>query len=63
MKYPEAINGPDREFWKAEGKKEHQRMVDSGVFKKVKRSELPSEVKIMATKKKSSRTFSGRVNV
>jgi hypothetical protein len=44
MKYHEAINGPDSELWKAEVKKEHQRMVDSGVFKKVKRSELPSKV-------------------
>jgi hypothetical protein len=39
----------------------------SGVFKKVKRSELPSEVKIIDTtwamKKKSSGTLCGRVNV
>jgi hypothetical protein len=42
-------------------------MVGSGVFKKVKRSELPSKVKIIDTtwamKKKSSRTVHGRVNV
>jgi hypothetical protein len=49
MKYNEAINGPDSELWKAEVRKEHKRIVDSGVFKKVKRSELPSEVKIIDT--------------
>ncbi len=42
-------------------------MVDSGVFKKVKRCELPSKVKIIDTtqamKKKSSGTLCGRVNV
>ncbi len=42
-------------------------MVDSGVFEKVKRSEFPSEVKIIDTawtmKKKSSGTLCGRVNV
>jgi hypothetical protein len=32
MKYHETINGPDTELWEAEVKKEHQRMVDSGVF-------------------------------
>jgi hypothetical protein len=41
--------------------------VDSGVFKKVKRSELPSKVNIIdttwATKKKSSRTLHGRVDI
>ncbi len=42
-------------------------MVDSGVFEKVKRSELPSGVKIIGTtgvmNKKSSGTLCGRVNV
>jgi hypothetical protein len=49
MKYHEAINIPDSEFWKAKVRKEHQRMVDSGIFEKVKRSELPSQVKIIDT--------------
>ncbi len=53
--------------WKAEVKTEHQRMVKSGVFEKVKLSELPSEVKIInttwATKKKSNGTLCGRTNV
>jgi hypothetical protein len=67
MKYHEAINGPDSELWKAEVRKEHQRMVDSGVFKKVKICELPIEVKIIDTmwamNKKSRGTLRGRGNV
>jgi hypothetical protein len=47
MKYHEAINGPDGKKWKAKVKTEHGRMVKSGVFEKVKLSELPSEVKII----------------
>jgi hypothetical protein len=65
MNYHEA-NGPDSELRKAELKKEHQRMVDSGVLKKVNRSELPSKKQIIdttwATKKKSSGTLHGKVN-
>jgi hypothetical protein len=61
MNYHEAINGPNSEFFKAEVRKEHQRMVASGVFKKVKRIELPSEIKIIdtnwATKKGSVAHF------
>jgi hypothetical protein len=42
-------------------------MIKSGVFEKVKLSELPSEVKIMDTtwamKKKSNGTLRGRINV
>jgi hypothetical protein len=53
MKYHEAINGPD-----GKNKTEHGRMVKSGVFEKVKFSELSSEVKIIDTtwamKKKSN---------
>jgi hypothetical protein len=41
MKYHEAINGPDGKKWKAEVKTEHGRMVESGVFEKVKLIELP----------------------
>jgi hypothetical protein len=67
MKYHEAINGPDGKKWKAEVKTEHGRMVKSGVFEKVKLSELPSEVKIIDTtwamKKKSNRTLCRRINV
>jgi hypothetical protein len=48
IKYHEAINDPDSKLWKDEARKEQQRMVASGVFKKVKRSEIPSEVKIIA---------------
>ncbi len=47
MKYHEAINGPDGEKWKAEVKTEHGRMVENGVFEKVKLSELPSDVKLL----------------
>jgi hypothetical protein len=42
-------------------------MVKSGVFEKVKHSELPSDVKIINTtwamKKKSNRTLCARINV
>ncbi len=67
MKYHQAINGPDSELWKAKVRKGHQRMVDSGVFKKVKRSELHSEVKSIDTnwamKNKIIGALCGRVNV
>ena len=46
MKYHEAINGLDGELWKAEVVKEHQRMIDSGVFEPVKLSEMPKRVKL-----------------
>ncbi len=45
MEHHDAINGPDSELWKAEVKKEHQRMVGSGVFEKVKRIKIPSKKK------------------
>jgi hypothetical protein len=32
MKYHEAINEPDSNLWKAEVTREHQGMIDSGVF-------------------------------
>ena len=67
MKYHEAINSPDGEKWKAEVKKEHQRMVNSGVFEKVKLSKLPDNVKVIDTtwdmKKKSNGTHCGRINI
>ena len=67
MKFHEALIGPDGKKWKAEVKTEHGRMVKSGVFEKVKLSELPSEVKIIDTtwamKKKSNRTLCVRINV
>jgi hypothetical protein len=67
MKYHEAVNGPDGKKWKAKVKTEHGRMVKSGVFEKVKLSELPSEVKIIDTtwgiKKKSNGTLHGRINL
>jgi hypothetical protein len=68
MKYHEAIHGPDSELWKEqELAKEHKRMIDSGVFKPVKISKVPEDVKLIDTtwamKKKSSRTLRGRVNV
>ncbi len=67
MMYHEAIDGPDGKKWKAKVKTEHGRMVKSGVFEKVKLSELPSEVKIINTtwamKKKSNGTLRGRINV
>ncbi len=64
MKYHEAING---QKWKAKVKTEHGRMIKSGVFEKVKLSELPREVKFINTtwamKEKSNRTLCGRINV
>jgi hypothetical protein len=67
MGYHEAINGPDGKKWKEEVRKEHGRMVQSGVFERVKRSELPSDVKVIDTvwamKKKSTGKLQGRINV
>jgi hypothetical protein len=67
MKYHEAINGPDGKLWKAEVAKEHQRMIDSGVFEPIKLSKVLKGVKLVDTawgmKKKSSGTLRGRVNV
>jgi hypothetical protein len=63
MKYHKAINGPDSEIWKTKERKEHQRMVDSGVFDKVKRSELPSEVKIIDTTRSMKMKNSGTVRL
>jgi hypothetical protein len=67
MKYHEAINGPDGKLWKTEVAKEHQRMIDSGVFEPVKLSKVPIGVKLIDTtwamKKKCSETIWGRVNV
>ncbi len=67
IKCYEAVNGPDGKKWKAEVKPEHGRMVKSGVFEKVKLSELPHEVQIIDTtwamKKKSNGTLCGRINV
>ncbi len=58
MGYHEAINVPDGKKWKEEVRTEYGRMVQSGVFKRVKRSKLPSDVKVIDTvwamKKKSS---------
>ncbi len=67
MKYHEAINSPDGKKWKAKVKTEHKRMAKSGVFEKVKLSELPSEIKIINTtwamNKKSNGTLCRRINV
>ncbi len=67
MGYHEAINGPDGKKWKEEVRTEHGRMVQSGVFKRVKSSKLPSDVKVIDTvwvmKKKSSGKLRGRINV
>ncbi len=67
MKYHEAINGPDSKAWKEEVRKEHQRMINNGVFEPVKISELPKGIKLIDTtwamKKKSLGTLRGRVNV
>jgi hypothetical protein len=67
MKYHEAINGLDGKAWKEEVRKEHQRMINNGVFEPVKISELPKGIKLIdatwAMKKKSSGTLRGRVNV
>jgi hypothetical protein len=67
MKYHEAINGPDGKAWKEEVRKEHQRMINNGIFEPVKISELPKGIKLIDTiwamKKKSSGTLRGRVNL
>jgi hypothetical protein len=36
MKYHEAINGPNREAWKAEVKKEHQGMISNGLLSQLR---------------------------
>ncbi len=67
MGYHEAINGPDGKKRKEEVRTEHGRTVQSGVFERVKRSKLPSDVKVIDTvwamKKKSSGKLRGRINV
>jgi hypothetical protein len=67
LKYHEAMNRPNGEAWKAEVKKEHQRMISNGVFEPVMISNFPKGTKLIETtwamKKKSSRTLRGRVNV
>jgi hypothetical protein len=67
MGYHEAINGPDGEKWKEEVRTEHGRMVQSGVFERVKHSKLPSDIKVIDTvwvmKKKSHGKLQGRINV
>jgi hypothetical protein len=54
-------------LWKTEVAKEHQRMIDSGVFEPVKLSKVPKGVKHIDTtwamKKKCSETIRGRVIV
>ena len=66
MKYHETINGPDGKLWKAEVAKEHQRMIDIGVFEPVKLSKVPKGVKLINTtwamKKKSSVVLRGKVH-
>jgi hypothetical protein len=47
MKYHEAINGHDGKLWKAEVPKEHQRMIDNGVFEPVTLSDVPKGVRLM----------------
>jgi hypothetical protein len=66
MKYSAAIGGPDGDTWKEEIKNEHERMKKHGVFKEVKRQDVPAEVKIIdstwACKKKGNGTLRGRLN-
>jgi hypothetical protein len=67
MKHHEAFNGSDGKAWKEEVRKEHQRMINNGVFEPVKISELPKGIKLIDTtwamKKKSLGALRGRVNV
>ncbi len=67
MKYHESINRPDGKAWKEKVGKKHQRVINNGVFKPVKISELPKGIKLIdvtwAMKKKSLGTLRGRVNV
>jgi hypothetical protein len=66
MTYNEAINGLDKERWKAEVKNEYQRMVNCKVFEPVLKSDLPPGTKIIdsvwALKKKSNGTLRGRIS-
>jgi hypothetical protein len=67
MKYHETIYCSDEDLWRAKVCKEHQRTVDSEVFKAFKLNKLPSRVQVIdttwATKKKSNDMLRGRVNV
>jgi hypothetical protein len=66
MMYNKAINGPDRERWKADVENKYQQMVNCKVFKPVLKSDLPPGTKIIdsvwAMKKKSNGTLHGRIN-
>ncbi len=61
MKYHEAINRPGGKAWKEEVRKEHQRMINNGVFEPVMICELSKESKLIDTtwamKKKSLKTL------
>jgi hypothetical protein len=67
MKYHEAINELEGNLWKTEVVKEHQRMIDCGVFEPMKLSKVTKGDKLIDTtwamKKKISETLRGRVNV
>jgi len=66
LKYKEAINGPDREYWLKAIGEEHERMVKNNVFKTVKRKDVPKGSKIItftwACKKKANGTYRARLN-
>ena len=66
LNYKEAMASEDRKEWENEIKKEHQRMKKHKVWKAVPKSEVPKDVKPIATtwafKKKSSGDRRGRLN-
>ena len=66
MKYEKAMRGPDSKEWGHAVTVEHDRMVKHGVFKVVRKIDLPKGTKILtstwAMKKKANGTLRARVN-
>jgi hypothetical protein len=65
MKYKEAMAGPDKEQWEKAVEDEHDKFVKYGVFKAVRKEDVPKNVKVMsstwAMKKKASGVYRARV--
>ena len=66
MKYDEAMETKDRKEWQEAINDEYNRMITKRVWKPVRRSEVPSEAKVLtstwAMKKKSNGTLRARLN-
>ena len=65
LKYNEAMQNPDREEWVKAVEKEHQRMIDSRVWKVVQKKDLPENVETITStwsmKKKANGTCRARM--